>query len=313
MPILTLPSIVPLSSSTRIVDMVGHIRALINELDGARIQDMSIRTHIKVATSHVAELLSATKAPEYGVMWKLALEGSPSPPTHLGQATRDPISEFYYCDLQKLTVPVSPVIADAEAAYPEPSDVNPAFNAGVVPMNLLHSITGITGAKNSTTQSAVVKVWEGSLQELSLEEISGLKNHLNTQWRHSICYYVHGSKILFYFGSDVSTSATLADNIYNLPATFTLYGYRKPLLDNLKAPTEADTGWTSLVDIPDGHIHLVELMVQKACFQQLNKQVPESVDTSIQQLSQSLTQQLQNELVAEAQDRTKFRKGFNTR
>lgn len=313
MAIVTLPSVVPLSSSMRIIDMVGHIRAMMNELDPARLQDMSIRTNIKVATSHVAELLSAAKSPEYGITWKLSLEGSVTPPTHLGEATRDPITEFYYCNLQKLVTPTAPVLADAEAAYPEPSDVNPSFNAGVVPMNLLRKITGITGAKNSTTQGAVVKVWEGSLQELSLEEISALKNNYNTQWRHSICYCHHGSKILFYFGSDISTTGTLANNIYNLPGTFTLYGYRKPLLDNLKAPTETDTGWLSLVDIPDEHIHLVELMVQKACYQQLNKQVPPEVDNSIIQLRQTITQSLQEELMQEAQDRTKVKKGFSTR
>ena len=313
MAIVTLPSIVPLSSSMRIMDIVGHIRALLNELDAQRIQDMSIRTHIRVATSHLAELLSVAKSPEYGITWKLSLEGSPTPPTHLGQATRDPITEFYYCNLQTLVVPVAPVTANAEAAYPEPSDVNPSFNAGVVPMNLLRKITTISAAKNRTTQVAVPNVWQGNVQETSLDELSGLSNDYNSQWRHSVCYAHHGSKILFYFGTDISTSATFADNIYNLPATFTLYGYRKPLLDNLKAPTEADSGWNSLVDIPDEHIHLVELMVQKACYQQLNKQVPPEVDNSIIQLRQTITQSLQEELMMEAQERQKVKKGFNTR
>lgn len=75
----------------------------------------------------------------------------------------------------------------------------------------------------------------------------------------------------------------------------------------------AASSWNALVDIPDEHIRLVQLVAQKMCLEQLNKMVPDSLDSNVNQLTQALTQQLQADMQMDAAERQKVRKGFATR
>lgn len=312
MPITVIPSLTPLSTSWLTRDLVSHVRALVNELDNQRLQNQTIRANIRSATSHVAQLLATHKHPEYGITWRFNLEGGTQPPTNLTQATRDPITGMYWCNLRTLVIPTAPVAANAEAAYPEPSNVNPSINAGVIPLNLLQKVETIQASKDFGTQAADI-VWQGNLQELSIDELSALQNDYNSQWRQSICYAVHGHAIYLYFGNTIGRSNTPSENPYQLPQRFTLFGYRKPILDNLLPEESPNSSWTALVDIPDEHIRLVQLMAQKMCLEQLNKQVAPEVSTDIAQLTQVLTGQLNQEYQMERAEREKVRKGFNTR
>lgn len=313
MPITVIPSLTPLSTSWMTRDLVSHVRALVNEIDNQRLQNQTIRANIKSATSHVAQLLAMHKHPEYGIAWRFNIEGGTQPPTHLGQATRDAVTGLYWCNLGTLVIPVAPVTANAQAAYPEPSDSNASINQGVIPLNLLQKIETIQASKDLATQTTPDPVWQGNIQELSIDELSALQNDYNTHWRQSICYAVHGHAIYFYFGPAIGRNSDPADNDYELPRRFTLYGYRKPILDNLLPEEDPNSSWTSLVDVPDEHIRLVQLMAQKMCLEQLNKQVAPEVSTDIAQLTQVLTGQLNQEYQMERADREKVRKGFNTR
>lgn len=315
MPITVIPSLTPLSTSWLTRDLVSHVRALVNELDNQRLQNQTIRANIKSATSHVAQLLATHKHPEYGIAWRFVLEGT-QPVTHLGFATPDAITGMYWCNLRTLVIPVTPSFANAEAAYPQPRNTNQTINAGVVPINLLQKIESVQASRDLPTQAGLT-VWQGNIQELSIDELSALYNHYNLQWRQSICYAVHGSAIYFYFGPDVGYPAHPLggddSSLYKLPLRFTLYGYRKPILDNLLPEEDPNSSWATLVDIPDEHIRLVQLMAQKMCLEQLNKQVAPEVSTDIAQLTQVLTGQLNQEYQMERADREKVRKGFNTR
>lgn len=315
MPVTNLPSLVPLSSSWLLRDLCSHVRNLVNELDNARIQNSTIRANVRSAISHVADLLSTAKYPEYGITWGLTLECStlPVPPNRLAQALRDPKTGFYWCNLRTLVTPIAPVTNQGEIGYAQPNNMNPGINAGVIPINLLSKIQSIQANRNWVTQTIMThNVWKGHVTELHIDELAALYNNYNTQYRQSICYSLHGSELYFFFGDTIGVFQN-GENIYELPQTFTLFGYRKPILDNLLPEDDPASSWNALVDIPDEHIRLVQLVAQKMCLEQLNKMVPESLDSNVNQLTQALTQQLQADMQIDAAERQKVRKGFSTR
>ena len=114
---------------------------------------------------------------------------------------------------------------------------------------------------------------------------------------------MHGSAIYVYYGEGVRDLS--AEKAYVAPKTISLWGYRKPMLDNLLGEHETNSGWSQLVDIPDNFIELVILKTQKKCHEQLNENVPPDLDTQIAQQTQAINQNLMSEVEFERARRLK--------
>lgn len=290
MPVTTIPSIRPLSSFYTVKALVSQVRVLIGRLDTKEIQDYNIRQHLNFATSHVAELLRLAKHPQYGVVWQIALEGSGT--NEISGATFH-FNGMYWCDLSTLVVPTAANITNADKQYQQPFNSNPNINPGIIPANALAEISKLSGSK-SAEQTSVGNVLLGHWKSVSIEELTTMYENNNDQYRYSICWAVYGSAIFVYYGEGVRDLA--AEKAYVAPRNISLWGYRKPILDNLLGEHETNSSWSQLVDIPDNFIELVLLKTQKKCHEQLNENVPQDLDTQIAQQTQSITQNLMSEI-----------------
>lgn len=299
MPVVNIPTIRPLSSFHTVKALVSQIRVLIGRLDNKEIQDYNIRQHLNFATSHVAELLRLAKHPQYGVIWKIAIEGDN---TNQIDTAVPHFNGMFWCDLSTLVVPTAATIASGDKEFQQPNHNNSNINAGIIPANALADITKITGSK-SAEQSALTNVLLGHFKQVSIEEITTMYENNNDQYRFSICWAIHGSAIFIYYGEGVRDST--AEKPYVAPRTISLWAYRKPILDNLKGEHEVNSSWSQLVDIPDNFIELVLLKAQKKCHEQLNENVPPDLDTQIAQQTQAITQNLMSEIEFEKLRRLK--------
>lgn len=72
-----------LSAGMTIQDLVSQVRTETNQLDNTRIQDKQIRQYINIALSNVAEMLTASNDPFYGIQWTGTLDDDPDSPTAL--------------------------------------------------------------------------------------------------------------------------------------------------------------------------------------------------------------------------------------
>ena len=299
MPVVAIPPIVPLSSYWTPQTVIGEVSVLVDELDNERIQNANLRTHCNLAITHIVELLNMAQEPWYDVIWEIALEAT----TH-----------FNGCPWVNLATPVIPTAITPDTGQRLPQ-LTPSITTGaVVPSNLIRKVDRISAARSAAQVSAgTANVWTGNLRKLDMRELTEQMNkQYNTQYRQSICWSQSGNGIFVLQGAQITTAGT-APADYTTPGTLILYGQRKPALDNLAGENVAGTGFTQLIDLPDQHMRLLVLMVQKMALEQLSKQVPPDLDGQVAQLSQQITQNLVGEVQYEAAQRVKANQGFTNR
>lgn len=236
--------------------------------------------------SHIAQLLNQSEAPWYGVAWEIIFET----PKHF--------SGVNWCNL---ATPIAlPTITGHEA---QPAAV--PGSSTIVPANMLYSIKRINGVGDPD----VPTVFSSNFVKMDLSIIMTLANNLNDQYRQTIGWAHHGSALYFHVGADIGGLASY----YEMPDANVLWGYRRPLLDNLKAEPDPTSSWSKLVDLPDSDMRLLLLLVQKKILEQVNQQPDQAHIAEIQQLTAQITGNLVQEVQMEKAEREKNRYGLQGR
>lgn len=156
----------------------------------------------------------------------------------------------------------------------------------------------------------------GNLRKLSMNElVEQQTKQFNSQYRQSMCWAQSGNGIFILEGAkiDPSGNAPGAAYDYTRPGQLVLYGQRKPLLDNMAGEDVAGSGFRQLIDLPDQHMRLLVLMVQKNALEQLKKDVPADLDGQVTELTKQITQNLVGEVQYEQAERMKASQGFTNR
>lgn len=303
MPVSAIPAIVPLSSYWTPQLVISEVAVLVNELDNERIQNANLRTHCNLAIGHIAELLNMAQEPWYEVVWKIAKEST---------------DHFNGCQWVNLQTPVTPTAAsgtDGDRTPQVPATPSTLTAGNIIPSNLLRKVNRISAAKTSG-QSATNGVWVGNLRKLSMNElVEQQTKQFNSQYRQSMCWAQSGNGIFILEGAkiDPSGNAPGAAYDYTRPGQLVLYGQRKPLLDNMAGEDVAGSGFRQLIDLPDQHMRLLVLMVQKNALEQLKKDVPADLDGQVTELTKQITQNLVGEVQYEQAERMKASQGFTNR
>lgn len=300
MPVSAIPAIVPLSSYWTPQLVISEVAVLVNELDNERIQNANLRSHCNLAITHIAELLNMAQEPWYEVIWQIALEGS---------------NHFNGCPWINLATIVTPTAISGTGGDRLPQVPTAAgLTAGsVVPSNLLRRVNRISAANSGSQPSSA---WVGNLRKLSMNELTEQMNkQFNSQYRQSMCWSQSGNGIFILRGANIDSSTTTlgSGKDYISPGQFVLYGQRKPMLDNLAGENVTGTGFTQLIDLPDQHIRLLVLMVQKMALEQLSKAVPPDLDGQVTELTKQITANLVGETQFAQAERMKVSQGFTNR
>jgi hypothetical protein len=232
---------------------VYAVRVLINKTDNSVVQNSNIRHHIAMTLQNIAEQAALHDSTIYGIAWQGSLEAT----TH---------------------VTGLPFISLAIQAS------SPSHPLGVeVPFPLLWSIDHITASPSVLTDYAS---WNGLCKKVTLEQILNLKFMQNAAYRHSICWCLHGSDILFYIGYEIQPFGNYAD--YDAPDPFVIMGRRNPLIDNMLPENTLGSSFTQNIDLPDRYVRLLILQAAKAVMMQIGEVVLPDMDSQIAQLTQQL-------------------------
>ena len=308
MPVSAIPAIVPLSSYWTPQLVISEVAVLVNELDNERIQNANLRSHCNLAITHIAELLNMAQEPWYEVIWQIALEST---------------LHFNGCPWVNLETVVTPTAASGnvgQRAPQIPSTIR--YNNGgtpgttVVPSILLRMVNRISAAKSAAQVTANNPwVWTGNLRKLSMNELTEQMNkQFNTQYRQSMCWSQSGNGIFLLRGDSIDTATGLeTDKDYVSPGQLILYGQRKPMLDDLQGENQPGSGFRQLIDLPDQHVRLLVLMVQKMALEQLSKAVPPDLDGQVTELTKQITANLVGEAQFAQAERVKASQGFTNR
>lgn len=304
MPVSAIPAIVPLSSYWTPQLVISEVAVLVNELDNERIQNANLRSHCNLAITHIAELLNMAQEPWYEVIWQIALE------------TTNGGIHFNGCPWVNLQTPVTPATASGtggDRAPQVPNTPNTLTPGNLIPSNLLRRVNRISAA---ATSGQLASTWVGNLRKLSMNELTEQMNkQFNSQYRQSMCWAQSGNGIFILRGGNIDSSTTTlgSGKDYISPGQFVLYGQRKPMLDNMAGENVTGTGFTQLIDLPDQHIRLLVLMVQKMALEQLSKAVPPDLDGQVTELTKQITQNLVGETQFAQAERVKASQGFTNR
>lgn len=269
-------ALVPLSSGWTHKRIVTYVRLLTNNLDSKVVDNELLRMFVNASVTQIAEMMSISNSNEYGVLWEAEREASK-------------VAQLDWIDLSTAVAQTGATADTGERTYATPDGV---LAGTFVPMNILDCIERVTAIK-STAQSGVTTVWTGPCTKMSIQQLSGLATELNDQYRQSILWSYHGHRILLYIGSELDTEFTDPPGegfTYNMPERFAIWGRRLPMLDNLKAEDAVGSSWSHLIDIPDKHIRLLVLLVQKQISEATKQQMDQASIQELLALTSTLTQ-----------------------
>lgn len=300
MPVTTVTPIVPCSQQWTNAEVASTVRALISELDNERIENAVIRRFINVAVSQVAELLMVASDPAYGVAWDATLEAGT-------------IGGLSYINLSSAVNQNAPGANTGQRRYTTPVDVTANY---FIPSNVLSKVFRVTGTA-TVAQAAVPSVWVGNLAARDLAELTTLLANENTSYRQSMCWAHHGHNIYIYRGSEIdsvgTTNPLVSPKQYNAPLSYTIWGYRTPMLDNLLGEKATGSTWNSLIDVPDKHMRLVILLAQKQCLESMSKQLDQPAAAELLNLTQTIKDGAVQEIQFEKAKRERQNIGVTSR
>jgi hypothetical protein len=282
MPITSMSTVTPLSKQWTHEMIQSEAAVLTNTLDNEDVQLDNIRSHINVSLSYISNLLNLAERPWYGI-WA-----------------------------------ISTIEAGAHSSGLNFIDLATADNNGLIPANWINSIKRVSALGNLDT----VTNWVGNLTKWDLSKLTQQANLLNVQNRHTLAWTWHGSDILVYAGADIrSRQAFTAPHTQTydiLAQSFMLWGFRKPILDNM-VPPDATTqaaqngNYRSLVDLPDEYVDLLIKLVIQKIYTQRRERVPEALEQEVNQGVAQISQMISSELQYEAAERDKLRYGHAVR
>jgi hypothetical protein len=122
-----------------------------------------------------------------------------------------------------------------------------------------------------------------------------------------------GSKIYLLLGRDVLGLITNLIGTHYEALSFDIAALRKPILDNLKDPWDPGSSWWTHIDLPDKHMRLLTITVQKMCLDKLGKRLSPDHEAILNQLFGGASQSGQANTMAMQSDRMKQEQGFQTR
>ena len=179
----------------------------------------------------------------------------------------------------------------------------------IIPANSLSDIKRVSLKGTPATSTD----WIGNLKKMDIAELTNQLNQLNTHHRHTIAWCHHGSDLLVYTGSKVSSTANVKTSPdYDISSqTIILFAYRKPNLDNMYAPNDndANNNYRSKIDLPDDLVYLAIKMVQQNILSQVMEQIPAQLSQEINQGLAEITQTVGQEYQFEALEREKAKYG----
>jgi len=287
MPIIQPPAaLVPLSSGWTHARIVTYVRMLSKNLDSKVVNNELLRYFLNAAITQVADMMRLTNRDPYGILWEATKESAK-------------VAQLNWIDLSTVVAQTGAAANSGQRTFASPDGVTAG---SFVPMNIIDSVERVTAIK-STAQSGITTVWTGPCTRKTVQELSGIATELNDQYRQSILWAHHGHRILLYLGSVLDTDFLNPPGTgfdYNQPERFAIWGRRVPMLDNLQAEDAVGSSWLKLVDIPDAHIRLLVLLMQKQIAEATNQQMEQASVQELMALVSSigqttLTQEQRNE------------------
>jgi len=279
---------------------IATVRALLNEQDNQRIQDLSLRMFINSAKQEIHEKLIASSSPIYDYIFHATAESISYMSTDVtlanvdysGMNTTTATSQlnnrFRMLEIDlaqhtkaRLTPPHGVSLIGANPSSPHFGVFTGFFGQAVIqPINYLYSIKNISLLGHGTGK----QVEYSQLMDIS---------HLDTAvWHHTFVWAMVGAKILIVPGRKLMDvrGSTDYDNFFK-DAIYELHAVRKPLLDDLLLPQNSVTYGES-IDLPNTQYTALMMSVQRACLESLQKvvlaQIDQAVDASIQNKTQTI-------------------------
>jgi hypothetical protein len=272
-------AVVPLSSHWTHGKVLSLVRTLIGELDSENLQNWTLRTFINAGISEIAEMLRLANEPFYNVMWTGVLEA--------GQ-----VSNLDWIDLGTPVANATPTASTGQRPFHTPPNVTAS---SFIPLNMLATIERLTSIRTAAQSAVTDQILVGNCKKANIADLISLAGDHNESYRQSILWCWHADRLMLYHGAEVDTTTTGAlttGRYYKRPGAYVLWGTRLPLLDDMESPDFSDSGYNQLVDIPDRHVRLLTLMVQKQALESMRKQLDQASTQELSLLTQSITQNI---------------------
>lgn len=278
--------VTPLSNNWTRQDVMSEAMVLTGTLDNENIQTHSVRVHINMAVSYVAELLRLSSSPFYGIYMEAELEPTQHP------------SGLEWIDL----------------------GVAPAGGT-VIPNSIVSGIRRI----NSTAVLPVANppvapvAYDGNWTSWDISNLVQQNNKHNVQHRFSVAWQHHGSEIVIFAGKNIETPNQTGGNVIEeTVADYTLkkektkivvWANRVPILDDLLPMSNTTSNFFQRIDVPDKYVKLVVQLAQKSILEQMQTQIPAALDQEINQAVAAAQGIINQEIQLEAADREKRKYG----
>lgn len=138
--------------------------------------------------------------------------------------------------------------------------------------------------------------WRGAAARVDIKEIFALHSGRNRGYRQSICWAQHGSKIYLFIGDDIKKLTEDGTFNYHLSEWYMyLWGYRRPMLDSLKARNDPQQNFTDYIDLPDKYINSLILLTEKLVMKQLGELHPNQYVNEVEKVIAELKQTMSEE------------------
>lgn len=280
MPIQT-PSkaVVPLSSYWTHEGIVTLIRQLTGELDSTTLQNYTIRTFVNAAITQIAEMLRLANEPFYSIMWEGTIEAANA-------------AGLQWIDLATPVTNPTPTALTGERPFHSPS---PLTANNFIPLNMLASIERVTGIVGPAQTAVAANVMVTNCKKANIADLVTLSGNHNDSYRQSILWCWHSDRLMLFHGAEIDTTPTgalAAGTYYKRPERYTIWGTRLPLIDNMQPSSVATSSYEQLIDIPDRHVRLLALMVQKQVLESMQKQLDQAAVAELQMLTSQITQNI---------------------
>lgn len=277
--------IVPLSNGWTHQAIISEAMVLTNTLDNEAIQLHSVRVHLNMAISYLAELLRMNTTPFYGVYMEATLETAAHPSglewINMGTPLGTLVPNQIVSEIKRIN-------SHAIAPY-----AAPVLNA--------------------------VPAYDGNWTSWDLSNLTQQNNTHNIQHRFSVAWHHHGSEILIFVGNLINTpqrdsfltsqNITPGFSLKDTDAKIVIWSNRQPRLDDLLPTSNTASIYYQNVDVPDKYVKLLIQLVQKSLLEQQNAQVPAQLEADINQAVVAAQSSIQAELALEAADREKRKYG----
>jgi len=339
-----------ISSSWTTEKFVKMIRTLLDELDNTKLLDQEIRYYTNLAVSSVANASTeGADAGYYGVLmqgtidttvplWAIDLDTPLWDKDYDQTPKRNSIGSIDYAPAREVNAHVIPMdntaaagsaidspnlfdetISEVPVAAPGLPLTKDDYQSYFVASGVIDQVVDVT-LSNIVATKPLLDIdtinlpddFFASLTKLSYSELTYLKAHSYMFNQHG-AWTFFGSKIYLLLGKDILNLITDLTGVHLDALSFDIAVLRKPTLDNLKEAWDPKSGWWSHIDLPDKHMRLLAVTVQKMCLDKLGKRLSPDHEAILNQLFGGASQAGQSNTMAMQADRMKQEQGFQNR